>query len=464
MSRTTIPTKEGITLRVKFNHRPRVVVRGDGEGLVGQAGGRLLAELAERSGLEAELSRALAPLAKRVRRHDPARVLVDLAVALAAGGECISDLAVLRQQPELFGEVASTSTAWRVLDSIGPGLLARLTTATARARTMVWDWGLAPQRVTLDFDATLVEVESENKEQAAPNYKHGFGYHPLLVYLDQTGEALGGMLRPGNAGSNTAQDHVTLLDEALAQLPRPTRKQDPELGLEVLVRSDSAGASHGFVDAIVSRGLEFSVGFDLTEPVREAILKLPAEGWVPAITKEMEELEEAEVAEITSLLDLAKWPAGSRVLVRREQPHPGANYNLFDPGGLRHQALITNSQDPDIAYLEARHRLHARVEDQIKDAKDCGLANFPCHSFRANQVWLFLVQLAQNLLCWAKRLCLGPDFLPARPKRLRYQVLQIAGRLARSGRRTILRLDANWPWARDLELGFRKLRALPLSP
>ena len=218
--------------------------------------------------------------------------------------------------------------------------------------------------------------------QAAPNYKHGFGYHPQLVYLDQTGEALGGMLRPGNAGSDTTQDQISLLDEAPAQLPQPTCQRDPELGLEVQVRSDSAGASHGFVDAIVSRGLEFSVGFDLTEPVRDAILKLPAEGCVPAISKEMGELREAEVAEITSLLDLAKWPEGSRVLVRREQLHPAANYNLFDPGGLRHQALITNSQDPDIAYLEARHRLHARVDDQSKGAKDCGLANFPCHSFR----------------------------------------------------------------------------------
>ena len=361
---------------------------------------------------------ALAPMAQRVRRHDPARVLVDLAMTLAAGGECISDLAVIRQQPELFGQVASTPTAWRVLDSIDERMLARLTAAVAKARATVWEWGLRPQRVTLDFDATLVEVESEGKEQAAPNYKHGFGYHPLLVYLDQTGEALGGTLRPGNAGSNTAQDHQGLLDEALAQLPVPTRQEDQERRLEVLVRSDSAGASHGFVNAIVSRGLEFSVGFDITEPVREAILKLPEGSWVAAITKEMEELEEAEVAEITGLLDLSKWPKGSRVLVRREQPHPGANYNLFDPNGLRHQALITNSQDPDVAYLEARHRLHARVEDQIKYAKDCGRANFPCHSFRANRVWLFLVQLAQNLLCSAKRLCLSPDFLLARPKRL----------------------------------------------
>jgi len=239
MLTTTIPTKEGITLRVKFNHRPRVVVRADGAGLVGHAGSRLLAELAERSGLEAALSRALSPMAKRVRRHDPARVLVDLAITLAAGGECISDLTVLRQQPELFGQVASTPTVWRVLDSIDKRMLARLTAAVAEARATVWEWGLRPARVTLDFDATLVEVESEGKEQAAPNYKHGFGYQPLLVYLDQTGEALGGTLRPGNAGSNTARDHQGLLDEALAQLPVPTRQEDQERGLEVLVRSDS---------------------------------------------------------------------------------------------------------------------------------------------------------------------------------------------------------------------------------
>ncbi len=364
-------------MRVKSNYRPRVPVRADGAGLVGHAGSRLLAEVAERSGLEAALSRALAPMAKRVRRHDPARVLVDLAITLAAGGECISDLAVIRQQPDLFGQVASTSTAWRVLGSIDERMLVRLTAAVARARATVWDWGLRPEQATLDFDATLVEVESDGKEQAAPNYKHGFGYHPLLVYLDQTGEALGGTLRPGNAGSNTAQDHQGLLDEALAQLPLPTQQEDKERGLQLLVRSDSAGASHGFVNAIVSRGLEFSVGFDITEPVREAILKLPEGSWVAAITKEMEELEEAEVAEVNGLLDVSKRPKGARVLVRREQPHPGATYNLFDPNRLCPQALLTNSQDPDIPYPEARHRLHALVEDQIKCAKDAAWRTSP---------------------------------------------------------------------------------------
>ena len=460
---TTFPTWEGITLGVKFSRRPGLRVSATGAGLVGHAGSRLLAEVAERSGLDAGLSKALAGLAKRRRRHDPGRVLVDLAVTLADGGECIADLATLRQQPALFGQVASTPTAWRVLEAIEEPMLERLLAARAEARARVWAWGMGPKRVTLDFDSTLVEVESENKEQAASNWKHGFGFHPLLVFLDQTGEALAGKLRPGNAGANTAQDHVELLGAALQQLPWPTRAEDQEQGLEVLVRSDSAGASHGFVDAIAERGLEFSVGFDVTEPVREAILQLPESSWVEAITKEMEEREGAQVAEITGLLDLSSWPQGSRALVRREEPHPGASYNLFDPHGLRHQALLTNSQDPDIAYLEARHRLHARVEDRIKEAKECGLSNFPCSSFQANRVWLLLVQMAQDLLAWARQLCLPGDFLEAAPKRLRYQLLHVAGRLVRSGRRSTLRLDARWPWAPQLAVAFMRLRALPLT-
>ena len=267
----------------------------------------------------------MTPLVKRRRRHDPGQVLADLAVTLADGGECIADLATLRQQPDLFGQVASTPTAWRVLDSIGEPMQERLLAARAQARARVWSFGMGPARATLDFDSTLVEVESENKEQAAPNWKHGFGPHPLLVYLDETGEALAGQLRPGNAGANPAQDQVELLDAALAQLPLPTRAEDSEQGPRVLVRSDSAGASHGFVGAIAERGLEFSVGFDVTEPVREAILHLPEASWEVAITKEMEEREGAEVAEITSLLNLSLWPSGSRVLVRREEPHPGAS-------------------------------------------------------------------------------------------------------------------------------------------
>jgi hypothetical protein len=435
-------------------------VTADGQGLVGHAGVRLLADLAERSGLEGALGTALRPLRQRRRRHEPGSVLVDLAVTLADGGDCLSDLQVLRNQPGLFGEVASQTTAWRVVEAIEQSVLERVQRARARARARVWKWGAAPGRATLDFDATLVKSYSE-KEGAAPTYKQGFGFHPLLVHLDETREALAGRLRPGNAGANTAQDHVELLEEALAQLPLPTRKEDPERGLEVLVRADTAGATHGFVEAITGRGLEFSIGFDVTEPVRLAILKLPKSAWVDAIQQDLEPREGAWVAELTPCLDLSAWPAGTRAIGRREEPHPGAQFNLFDPDGYRHQVLITNSQDLDIAYLEARHRGHARVEDRIRWGKALGLENFPFSKFSSNSVWLMVVMLAQDLLAWAQRLCLEGPLASAEPKRLRYALWHIPGRLVRTARRLILRLDANSPWARLLAQAFQRLRSLP---
>lgn len=200
--------------------RPRLEVTTDGQGLVSHAGARLLADLAERSGIAADLSAALAPIVKGPRRHAPGEVLVDLAVMLADGYDFVSDLRVLRDQPQLFGEVASQPTAWRLLDAIDEGLLSDLQAARAASRARVWAAGLAPKtkRVTLDFDATLVDVHTDDKEGAEPTYKKGCGFHPLHVYCDETAEAFVGKLRPGSAGANTAADHVELLDDALAQL------------------------------------------------------------------------------------------------------------------------------------------------------------------------------------------------------------------------------------------------------
>jgi hypothetical protein len=305
-------------------------------------------------------------------------VLVDLAVTLADGGECVSDLKVLRNQPGLFGEVASQPTAWRVLDSIDEATLAQLQARRAASRARVWAAGLAPAKVTLDFDATLVNVHSD-KEKAAPTYKRGFGYHPLLVFCDETSEALAGKLRPGGAGANTAADHIELLDAAIAQLPVITRADDPAAGMEVLVRADTAGATHGFVNAIVAKHFEFSIGLDITEAVRLAILSVPERAWQTPMTQDMADRDGAGVAEITAYLDLSTWPAGTRAICRREEPHVGAQFNLFDPAGWRHQVFITNSTEADIVYLEARHRGHARVEDHIKEAKDLGLLRFPSH-------------------------------------------------------------------------------------
>jgi Transposase DDE domain group 1 len=443
--------------------RPRVRVTADGRGLVSHAGIRLLADMAERSGLERELSWALSPLVGRRRRHDPGRVLVDLAVTTVDGGECVSDLAPMRNQPNLFGEVASQPTAWRLLDSIDEKLLARIQIGRARARRRVWAAGLAPERVTLDFDGSLIDVYSD-KEKAAPTYKKGFGYHPLLVFCDQTNEALAGTLRPGRAGANDAADHVTLLKQALAQLPVKPKAEDPDGGVDMLVRADSAGATHDFVNAIVKAHMEFSVGFDVTEAVRLAILEVPKRAWGEAMRQNMEPREGAQVAEITPYLDLSAWPKDTRAICRREAPHPGAQCTIFEPDGWRHQVFITNGSDPDTIYLEARHRGHARVEDRIRNGKATGLDHFPCHDFAANSGWLMTVLIACDLIAWTQGLCLEGEMAKAEPKRLRWALWHTAGRITTSGRRRTLHLDAAWPSASLLQRAFHRLEQLNLGP
>jgi len=442
--------------------RPPLKVTADGCGVVSHAGARLLADVAERCGLGGDLSGVFASKLNRTRRHAPGDVLVDLAVMLADGGECVSDVKVLRDQPGLFGEVASQPTAWRVVDAVDEATLAGLQSARAASRARVWAAGLAPAKVTLDFDATLVNVHTD-KQGAAPTYKRGFGYHPLLVFCDETSEALAGKLRPGGAGANTAADHIELLDAAVAQLPVTTTADDPDAGMDVLVRADTAGATHGFVDAIVARHFEFAVGLDITEAVRLAILSIPEDGWQTPMTQQMEDRDGAGVVEITPYLDLSAWPPGTRAVCRREEPHAGAQFNLFHPDGWRHQVFITNSVDADIVYLEARHRGHARVEDHIKDVKALGLLRFPSHDFAPNAAWLLLVGIAADLQAWAQGLCLEGDLATAEPKRLRYCAWHAAGRLVRSGRRLTLRLDASWPWAGQLQAAFEWLGRLTFT-
>jgi hypothetical protein len=438
-----------------------VRVTADGAGVAGHAGSRLLADLADVVGLTQALSAAMAPTRQRRSKHDPGRVLVDLAVMLADGGDSLSDLKVLRNQPDLFGEVASDPTAWRVIASINAARRDAIAIARALARRRAWKMGVRPGWIVLDFDATLITSHSE-KEEAAPNYKHGFGFHPLLCFLDGTDEALAGVLRPGNAGSNTAADHVEVLDAALAQLPVKTKAADPEEGEWMLARADSAGCTHGFLNAVRERGVEFSVGFPIDETTRQAVLAVPDDAWIPAMTQDMDEREGAEVAEITGLLDLSAWPDGTRAICRREDPHPGAQLSFTDANGHRFQVFITDSPDPDIVYLEARHRGHARVEDRIRNGKATGLANFPFCDFAPNQAWLLLVLMACDLTAWAQRLCLDGELAVAEPKRLRYCLWHCAGRLARSARVTRLRLQQNWPWAAELARAFDRLDALPL--
>jgi hypothetical protein len=427
--------------------------------LVSHAGSALLAQAADKLGLTKALSLRLAGLKQRRRGHDPGRVIRDLAVMLADGGECVADLGVVRDQQALFGPIASDSTAFRVVDRIAsePGLLDALRAAHARARARFWELHGAPERLTIDVDATLITAHSE-KEQAAGNYKGGYGFHPLQAYADETREALGGLLRPGNAGANTAADHITVLDRALEQIPAKQIEQ-----IEILVRADSAGATHGLVDYCREANMRFSVGYELTEPVRAAILKIPATAWVPALDQDGSERENGEVAEITDSVELGSWPERSRLIVRRERPHPGAQLSFTDHDGYRFQAILTDQHEQDIAISECRHRQHAHVEDRIRDDKDTGLAKFPFKAFALNEVWLQIVLLAHDLLVWTQALLLDGELAKAEPKRLRYQLLHVAARLAFHGRRAKLRLQHDWPWAAQLLAAFQKLKELPAA-
>ena len=423
------------------------------------AGTAFVAQVADKVGLTSALSRRLAEIKQRRRGHEPGRVIRDLAVMLADGGECVSDLGAVREQAPLFGAVASDSTAFRMVDRIAstPGLLEAVRVAHARARERFWELHGAPERLTLDVDATLITAHSE-KEKAAGNYKGGYGFHPLQVYLDETREALGGLLRPGNSGSNTAADHVTVLDRALEQIPVEYVET-----LEILVRADSAGATHGLVDYCRDGNMRFSVGYELTEPVRAAILQIPEEAWIPALDQDGSARKNGEVCEITDSLDLSAWGEGSRLIVRRERPHPGAQLSFTDHDGYRFQAILTDQTDPDIAMLECRHRQHAHVEDRIRDDKDTGLSKFPFKEFALNEVWSEIVMLAHDLLVWTQALVLDGELAKAEPKRVRYRLLHVAGRLAFSGRRAKLHLQDTWPWAAELVAAFEKLKALPAA-
>ena len=301
-----------------------VEVTSDGEGLVSHAGSALLAQIADKSGLTQALSVRLADLKARRSGHDPGRVVRDLAVMLADGGDCLSDLGAVRDQDVLFGAVASDSTAFRVIDAIAstPGLLDALAGAHARARERVWTLTGAPERVTIDVDATLLTSHSET-EGAAGTFKGGYGFHPLMAYCDETGEALGAILRPGNAGSNTAADHITVVEQALAQVPAELIEE-----IEILVRTDSAGATHELLDFCREHRLRYSAGYELTDQVRDAILNVPEGAWVSALATDGSERANGQVAEISDLIDLAHWPTGSRVIVRRERAHPGAQLTL----------------------------------------------------------------------------------------------------------------------------------------
>jgi hypothetical protein len=447
-------------LRVQHEGRDfKVVARPDGGGLVSHSGSAMLVGVAEKTGLTRALSRELAGLKARRSGHDLGRVVRDLAVMLADGGDCLSDLGAIGDQAALFGAVCSDATAFRVIDRLAgdPDGLERLRAAHASARARVWELTGAPGLLEIDVDATLIGSHSE-KEGAAGNFKGGYGFHPMLAYADETGEALAGELRPGNAGANTAADQIMVAEHAIDQIPGEHIQS-----IEILLRADSAGACHDLLDWCREARIRFSVGYELSEAVRAQILQIPDEGWVSAVEQAGTPRRNGQVAEITTALDLEGWPEGSRVIVRRERAHPGAQLTFTDHDGHRFQAILTD-QHGEPAELERRHRARAHVEDHIRNDKDTGMRNLPFKDFQHNRIWLAIVQIAHDLLAWIKRLLLTGKLARCEPKRLRYRILHVAARLAFHARTATLRLQAGWPWANELTNAFERLTALPAPP
>lgn len=450
--------------------KTKIAVSSDGSGIISQGGGLLLLETVRVTGLDRGLSAGLGRWRRPRSIHDPGKIVSDLAVTLALGGDCLADIAMLRSQPGLFGLVASDPTVSRLIDTLAADparALKAIRAARAAARERVW--GLAGEAapgadgelIPVDIDATIVLAHSE-KEQATATWKKTFGFHPLTAFADHGaaggGEALTLLLRKGKAGSNTAADHIETAKLAFAQIPKTRRRQ-------VLVRTDSGGGTHEFLAWLAGRRTQYSIGFPIGEDLQEAILAFPEHLWQQAYDADRRPRDGAWVAEFTGLLDLTGWPTGMRVIVRRERPHPGAQLRFTDLDGHRFTAFVTGThpggKNGQLADLELRHRRRARCEDRIRCAKDTGLRNLPLHDFDQNQIWCEIVALACELLAWMQMLALDGPARRWEPKRLRLRLFSCAARLARSGRRLRLRLARTWPWATTITTAITRLQALP---
>ncbi|SBT89290.1 Transposase DDE domain group 1 [Streptomyces sp. DI166] len=455
-------------MKKRIGSYPRVRIEGGGRAVVSHAGGVLLVETVRKTGLDTAISAALTPWRKPRAVHDPGKILLDVALAVALGGDCLADVAMLRAEPAVFGPVTSDPTVSRLIGTLaasGEKTLRAIRAARAEARRRVWQLAdrKAPDAggtVTVDLDGVLVIAHSD-KEDAAPTWKRTYGHHPLMAFVDHgpggTGEPVAALLRPGNAGSNTAADHITATQLALAQLPKKYRR-----GRQTLIRTDSAGGTHDFVAWLTQRGrwLSYSVGMVITDTIHQHVLKIPASAWTAAIEADGEIRDGAWVAELTGDV-LDGWPKGMRLIVRKERPHPGAQLRLTDADGMRLTCFATNTSSRPIAELELRHRLRARAEDRIRAARATGLRNLPLHRTAQNRIWLEIVQIALDLLAWMPMLALTGKARCWEPRRLRLRLFTAAGQLVTTGRRRVLRLARHWPWTSHITTALERLTQLP---
>ncbi|MGI8808360.1 MAG: IS1380 family transposase [Acidimicrobiales bacterium] len=430
------------------------MVEGSGRGVVAHVGLHALGSFADRLGLGDLLSARIPRTGERLPTHDRGKVLVQAMLMLAGGGEACADIEHLRSQGALFGSVASDSTTYRTFRSIGPEVLDGLWEAMAEVRSTVWRRAAATagtETVVLDIDGSLHQIHSENKVDAAANYKGGYGFHPIYCFADATGETLAVELRPGNAGANNIADHVALLDAAIAQLPEEItlgHRLGDDAGLVrrgVQVRTDSAGCTD-FVRHARNRNVGFAVIARSNASIHAALSRVvfDDEAWQPALRQDGDERPGAAVAELTDHLDLSAWPSGTRLIVRREPLHPGAQQSLFASTTFRYWGHYTDAAGTPVD-LDVHMRAHAHVENNIRRLKDSGAHRFPFTDIDANRAWLAVVCFADSLVRWFQQLCLTGALALAEPKTLRWGLWHTPARIVRQARRRVVRILDGWP-------------------
>ncbi len=438
-------------------HRSRSVRRAkvipDGKNLVSHAGAALLAELADRSGLTEAMSLAMADCGINWHTHDPGVVLTHLGVAIADGADCLADVAALKEQEELFGPVASVATAWRAVHATTAVELRAIPVALAAGRERVWSAEPPVGPMIWDFDSTLLNVFSE-KEDAAPTYKHGFGFNPFAVWCDNTNETLAAMLRPGNAAPGDTDDHLELLEQAVRAVPAEyalghEEGDDPALVVHpILVRADSAGASHRFVSSLSDANFDYSIGFPISGSVRDALLLAQEEDWVRANELDGGIREGAEVIELTELYEVKGWPetCGSSLGASARTQAPSSRSSTPAPAGGTPASSPTptgtTSPPSSCATAATPASRTGCVAGRPADWPTCpSRASAPTRpGWRSHLI-------AGALLAWSQMTCFDGALAKAEPKTMRYRVLHVAAILVHRGRDLILRPR------RDLALG-----------
>jgi hypothetical protein len=478
-----------------WNHR--LDVRADGKKLIGHAGVVLLRRVADRTGLTLALSAAL-PKGAGPGWRDRGAAVVQLACAIVIGATNVLQAEQLQYHwRTLFPRPVSDSTLWRTLEAIDGPVTARIERARAVIRRAVWTmlalrpggfpWISVCGRVltgwyVLDLDATIVPCTSR-KDGAAGTFKGSFGHMPLGAWVANTRECVAMLLRPGNAPPNDVADHKSVLAAALAQLPLP-------LWSKLLVRIDGAAFSHEVLDHLQQlttsrRRVRWVTGWAINDTDEAAIARLPEEVWTAALRQDgqLHEIKgpdgeriSYQVAELTGLRDLAGWPQGMRLIVRRVKPsrrdakkltafekRTGWRYQIVATNIPAHQGLSGVPGSGQVWFVDALYRDHAEVEDRVKAIKRVGLGLLPSKSWQLNAAWVLAATIAADLDAWTRLLLLHdePELAAAEPETIRMKLYHLPARLTTHARRRTLHLEGTWPWAGAFTTAWRRATELP---